>query len=546
MKEDYLMDESRITGFTDEVVFPTDTKSISAYIKSAYDNKADGQQLSKLCKSSVTIQGARTGLNGGAVPFGGKTVNLENCCKVLGMRSSRENDRYYLKVQCGLTLEALNRQIRTKTFDRDLWDEESRAAYALFQKDDEYLFPTDATEQRASIGGMISCNASGACSYHYGSIRGFVEALTVVLGDGEIMHIKRGAYFAQGRKFNLAVNGKGYHFTLPDYDFAGRKNAACYYAEKDMDFMDLFIGAEGTLGIIAEAWLVLVKKPKECRGVLSFYGSYDEMKPFLHFLQSLPGNPRESNSPHLPLSGCGKGYIGAIEFFDRNALRLIKEKAYPMDRYTEIPVMKKDYFGALYYEIHGDDEEYAFRLLQDTFDKLLECTPYAQDAIAAMTDRELQRLKSFRHAAPECANIVTDGHRREDKSLTAIFTDIAMPEAEFFPMLSLYETTMQEQQIEYIIYGHIGDWHLHVNMLPATKEEYQRCMDIYQEWAQYAASRGGTISAEHGVGRLKAGMLKYMICSQDIKKCTRIKRIFDKEGIYNRGVLFEEPWEALK
>jgi len=510
---EYMIDESRITGFSQEVAFPADSSEISAYLKEADD-------------TGVTVQGARTGLNGGAVPFGGKTINLENCNQILGMRYDQEADRYYLQVQTGITLEHLNKLISTKVFATGEWDAESQAAYDLFRQDGEFFFPPDPTETTASIGGMISCNASGAGSYHYGAIRSYVEAVTIILSDGEVIRLRRGQHVAEEGVINITLKGRPYQLQIPQYHYSNRKNAVCYYARDDMDLVDLFIGAEGTLGVIAEAWLTLIRRPQECWGILSFYQNDQELKPFLHFLRSI--------------SKDNEAYIAAIEFFDQTSLRLIKDKAYSLDKYSQIPVINQDYGAALYYEIHSRSEAAALDLLQQSFECLSESTSYPEEAVAAMTASELQRLKAFRHAAPECANMVTDQYRRSDPALTAIFTDIATPEHDFFELLSIYKKTMNEMQISYIIYGHIGDWHLHVNMLPKTAAEYGICIEIYDEWAKWAAERGGTISAEHGVGRLKAGMLQYMVGTADMERCRIIKHFFDRKGILNQGVLFNQ------
>ena len=106
-------------------------------------------------------------------------------------------------------------------------------------------------------------------------------------------------------------------------------------------------------------------------------------------------------------------------------------------------------------------------------------------------------------------------------------------------MIRMYKQDLLAEGIHYIMYGHIGNNHLHVNILPRNKAEYETDMKLYHQWAKTVAGWGGTISAEHGIGKQKAAMIGALFKEQDLAKMYHIKRMFDSNGILNRGNIFQ-------
>ena len=156
----------------------------------------------------------------------------------------------------------------------------------------------------------------------------------------------------------------------------------------------------------------------------------------------------------------------------------------------------------------------------------------------ADTGRELERLKMFRHAVPESVNMVIDERRKTEPSLTKLGTDMAVPDAQLGAVLELYRDGLQAAGLDHVIFGHIGNNHLHVNILPRSLEEYHQGKELYLRWAHRIIAMGGTISAEHGVGKFKVALLREMVGEEAIRQMRDLKRLFDPNGVLNRGNLF--------
>ena len=184
----YLFDESKMQGKAESISFPTSESEVISIVKS--------------CRDNITIQGAQTGLSGGAVPMGGHVMNLSAMDKILKLRKSCTSNGYLLDVQPGVILDDLRERLKLRNFDISNWDQESKDNLKEFGKN-KHFFAPDPTETTASIGGMAACNASGACSYKYGSMRDHVEGLRVVLCNGDLLDIKRGDFTFNNREISL-------------------------------------------------------------------------------------------------------------------------------------------------------------------------------------------------------------------------------------------------------------------------------------------------------------------------------------------------------
>jgi len=93
--------------------------------------------------------------------------------------------------------------------------------------------------------------------------------------------------------------------------------------------------------------------------------------------------------------------------------------------------------------------------------------------------------------------------------------------------------------LEYVIFGHVGNNHVHVNILPRSMDELARGKALYLKWAEQIVAMGGSVSAEHGIGKIKVPLLETMFGPEGIAAMREVKRMFDPEGILNLGNLFE-------
>ena len=153
-------------------------------------------------------------------------------------------------------------------------------------------------------------------------------------------------------------------------------------------------------------------------------------------------------------------------------------------------------------------------------------------------DRECQRF--FRHAVPESVNMLIDERRRMDPTITKLGSDMSVPNARLGDVIGLYRRTLAESGLESAAWGHIGNNHLHVNILPRDAQDYRRGGELFAQWASEVTAMGGAVSAEHGVGKIKAGFLETMYGHEAMVESARLKLQLDPDGQLGRGNLFSE------
>ena len=254
----YLRDESRTVGAAESISFPHSEEEVRQILRALHESG-----------TPVTVQGARTGLAAAAVPRGGHMMAMGNMDRVTALR--QEGGKFYLTAQPGVVLLNLRKMIARKEFNTTGWSAESLAALDALRAARPQFVPTDPTETTAALGGMAACNASGARSYRYGPMRTHISALRCVLADGRTVALRRGQYFADGLRFTLpTLEGGALEGLLPDYAMPQTKNASGYYIAPDMDLIDLFIGSDGTLGVLTELELELLPLPRVSWGVTVF------------------------------------------------------------------------------------------------------------------------------------------------------------------------------------------------------------------------------------------------------------------------------------
>ena len=131
-----------------------------------------------------------------------------------------------------------------------------------------------------------------------------------------------------------------------------------------------------------------------------------------------------------------------------------------------------------------------------------------------------------------------DQRRRKDPDITKLGTDMAVPDDRLEEVMQMYRADLTEEGFDSVMFGHIGDNHIHVNILPRTMEEYDRGKELYKKWAGKVLDAGGTVSAEHGIGKLKVNFLKMMYGQEGINGMKIVRKAFDPDGIMNVGNLF--------
>ncbi len=487
-EEGYLRDESRKSGRADSISFPSDKEEISRTMAYLSRNRI-----------KTTIQGARTGITAGAVPCGGHILNLEKMNKIIGMRYLEDKGTYIMNVQPGAILSDIRKYIASETSGR-------------------FFFPPDPTETTATIGGMTACNASGARSYRYGPVRKYIEGLHIILADGSPIYLRRGGK-AWGFGFLIQTGGgKIIEGRLPTYRMPDVKNASGYYTAENMDLVDLFIGSEGTLGIIAEIEIRLIKKPLLNWGMMLFF---PEEHGAIRFVRTLRG---DFGDGFVNVRPDDETSLSAIEYFNRAALDLIR----PHDEKNT----------AIYIEIDGNDEQNMIDSMLEVSSMAETCGGKEEDTWIASGDESLEKMKKFRHSVPETVNTMIDGMRRNTPELTKLGTDMAVPDDRLEQTMAMYNSDTKLLGVDPIMFGHIGDNHVHVNVVADSPGKSDEVKAMYLRWAREVVNNGGTVSAEHGIGKLKVEFLNVMFGLEGINQMKAVKKQFDPDNILNPGNLF--------
>ena len=485
--ENYLVDSANYHGYCDAIYFPENESDIIQILKTANQSK-----------QKVTVSGNGTGLTGARVPEGGIVIATDKLNKIIEINI----DNKYVFVQPGVVLKDFQEVVST---------------HNLF-------YPPDPTEQDCFIGATVATNASGAKTFKYGPTRNFVISLRLVLPDGDTVSLKRGTVFANGRELTiLTESGITKTIILPQYKMPSTKNSAGYFFHTNMDAIDLFIGSEGTLGIITEIKLKLLDAPDNLLSGILFFNNENDVLDFADEIRKLSIYSRQNNlSENINARG--------LEFFDKGSLQFLKEG------YQQIP---NNIEAAIWFEqeIDTENKEMLFgKWLQivQKFNADIEQSWFASDM------SELQKFKDFRHAvSAKVTEFISN------RGIRKVGTDTAVPVENFRKYYEEIKSTVNYAELRYICYGHIGDCHLHLNMLPNDDIEFQKAKDVYAQLCKRAVELDGTVSAEHGIGKLKRDYLLNMYGEDNIIQMAKIKKTIDPNLILGVGNIFDPKYLKL-
>ncbi len=353
-------------------------------------------------------------------------------------------------------------------------------------------FPPDPTSRHeCTLGAAIACNASGARSYRYGPIRPWIESLQVVLPTGELREITRADPVPAA-------------WPVPTWSPPAVKSAAGY--EPADNLLDLIIGQEGTLGVVTAATVRLTDLPDLVFGVLAFFPTVQDGLAFV-------AQARAESHGLQPR---------CIEWYDANSLALVRERE---------PGVPQGAACAVWCEQESSDSDLDDHL-GAWWALLAHSGADVDHTIFADDDAGHARLNALRHAVPAGVNeiVVANGMRK-------IGTDCAVPDSALHELMQAYA----DAPVRSVLFGHIGDNHLHLNMLPETPEQAQQAQAYYRELCRLAVARGGTVSAEHGIGKLKRAHLADMLGPELLAGFRALKAAADPAWILGRGTLLAPP-----
>ena len=397
----------------------------------------------------VTPSGGRTGLSAGAVASNGEIViSLDKMNKIGEFYPA---DRM-VEIEAGVITEQLQQ----------------------FAEDKGLYYPVDfASAGSSQIGGNIGTNAGGIKVIRYGMTRNWVLGLTVVTGKGDILELNRG----------MIKNATGY------------------------DLRHLFIGAEGTLGIVTKAQIKLERAPQDLTVMVFGMDEFEHVMNVLSAFQS-----------QLDLT--------AFEFFDEVAIDKLMATGHVQQPFEA----RTKYYALLEFEAPYEpimDKAMAM------FEQCME-NGWIVDGVMSQSLSQAAELWKLREYISETISVFTP--YKNDVSVLISYVPEFIKDIEAV-------VNANYPDFEICWFGHIGDGNLHLNILKPenlSKDEFfEKCQSVNDLVFQTVQKYGGSVSAEHGVGMTKKPYLSYSRSETEIEYLKELKKVFDPKGIMNRGKIFD-------
>jgi D-lactate dehydrogenase (cytochrome) len=472
--------------------------------------------------SSVLPIGAQSSLTGGATPRGEVLLSTARLNRILASGDD------WIRVQAGVTLVDLD------------------AALAGMGKH----YPPVPTFTGAFAGGIVATNAAGAATFKYGTTRDWVQALTVVLAGGDVLDVERGAVRAHpDGYFEIALPDRTVRVPVPRYAMPRvAKVSAGYFAAPEMDLVDLFVGSEGTLGVVTEVSLKVVRsRPAVCLAFVPF----GDQRAAMAFVDRLRGAAVETWRTRD-----ARGLdVSAIELMDARCLALVREDG--ADRRFGVTIPDGATIALLVtLELPpGTDASQAFdeigRFRDAGADTPLIRFCRALDAAGVFDDVEIAvpgddaravQLLAVREAVPAAVNArVGQAKATVDPRIAKTAADMIVPFDRLDELLRIYAAEFGGRGLDLAVWGHISDGNLHPNVIPRSFADVEAGTDAILACGREVLRLGGSPLAEHGVGRnrIKQTLLRELYGDEGIDAMRAVKRALDPDQKLARGVIFE-------
>ena len=502
-----LTDSASVGRYTSDESSVYHGEATAVYLPRSVDEVEEIMREASRTATPVTISGAGTSLTGARVPSGGIVVSTERLrdIRFLGMCPEEAEAWDELReADAGIMVSPEERRalvpagVRLSELDRLL------ATRGL-------LYPPDPTEMTAMLGGTIATNASGARSYRYGSSRSWIDALLVVTASGSPAWIRRGDHVTRSGRLDLPSAFPSDSLMMRSLPVPRAKHAAGLMLAPDVDLVDLIVGSEGILAVVVAAIVRVIPRPDSVIQIAAFYDSPDDAL-------------RGADAARSDTS------VLSIEYFDGRALAFIR------DEYPHTPHAGSCVMFEAGYDPSGSHNPYPRNDFLTRWTGRLRDTGASDEWVAL--GEELRGMKAFRHALPERVN------RWVAARVGKLGTDMAVP-AEAFPRMCEHYERACSAGIRTVAFGHLGQYHLHLNFLPENGDQLSRARDLYRDLAKHAVELGGTISAEHGIGKKELvdedgtvrPYLYYLYGDTGIAAIQDVKRAFDPRWLLNPGTM---------
>jgi len=480
-------------------------------------------QLASLIQNNAAVLpvGAQSSLTGGATPMGELVLSLSKLIAIAEPRTKQ------VTVQPGVTLTRLKNTLTAAGKS----------------------YPPVPTYEGATVGGIVSTNAAGAATFKYGTTRDWVEGLSVMLACGELLDLERGQVRAKNGYFEIEKSDGKVTVPVPTYRLpAVPKHSAGYHTGPDMDLVDLFVGSEGTLGVVTSVTLnVLPRRLENCFFLISVEHESQALRVASRLREISLQTRRDGDPDGLD--------VVAIEHLDRRCLELLREDG--ADRRQHVSVSESASAVLLVQielpsgtgsnHIHEQVAQFASAQAADgpitRLCHLLEDEDLLDNTEMATPGQRTRatELLSFREAVPESVNRrIRIAKSTVDNTINKTAADMVVPFCNLSESLHLFRSAFESRHLDYAIWGHLSDANLHPNVIPKTAAEMQLGKDAILECGQEIIKLGGSPLAEHGVGRnpLKQTLLRLLYGDAGLAQMRAVKRALDPDSKLAPGVLF--------
>ena len=504
---DYLRDAANFPGgHASGVLFPRSTADVVEALATS---------------TSVLPIGAQSSLTGGATPMGDVVLATTKMNRIVDVQPGR------ITVEPGVTVAAIQERLK----EAGAW------------------FPPVPTFTGACAGGIVATNAAGAATFKYGSTRHWVEALTVVLADGTVLDVARGMSQAHEGRFDIETTRGRVRVLVPTYEMPKvAKRSAGYHAAPDMDLIDLFIGSEGTLGVVTRiTFRALTPAPNI---VFAWIPCTSEATAL-----ELVGTLRERSINTWRTRDDAGIDVCAIEHMDRRSLEIVREDG--ADRRSNIAVPDGTALALLVQlELHpAIDAARVFEQIQESLgsgtpDNALGSFCRLLDRYGVLEKTELAlpgdrrrdaELLAVREAVPAGVNQrVSTAKRTIDERIEKTAGDMVVPFERCGEMMDVYRRGFESRRLDYAIWGHLSDGNLHPNVIARSYDDVVKGKEAMLEFGRHVARLGGCPLAEHGVGRnpVKQALLAQLYGQTGIDEMRAVKRALDPDNRLAPGVIF--------
>ena len=479
--EPFSRDWSNLPGHADILFRPKNEKECAVIIK-----------LCNICSIPLTISAGKTNLTGSATPNGGAVLSTS---LLTSPEIKVDINLKEVLSPVGIPLETLRLEI-------------------LKQSNRELYYPVDPTSRHdAYVGGTLLCNASGFMPGEKGATRFWVKEIDILLPNGNYIKVKRGQHYSVNGIFHIQNKSNIIKIEVPKYERPKLKNASGPYScyDEEIDLVDFFIGSEGIYGMITCCKLGLSDMPDEHLELFICLSSESKAIEFHDYLFNL---------------FCGDmSRLTALEYFGFNSQTYMKHKDFLFKQETDVGIY-------LQVPIFNDTIENISLTWIDIFNDF-DNNIDIDDIIVLNDPLNWKIFFEARHSIPD--NALT---KSKQLGGISIITDTIVPPENLSKYLKRVHNKLQSNNIEYLLFGHLGDCHLHFHLIPNEKQD-DKCLEIYDYLVDLSANLGGVYSAEHGTGKRKRNDFKKCYGDMAVDMVKKAKLALDPNLILNRGNVFK-------